>query len=141
MAFYDASQTLLLRLTLHKKNGLYYYPIDTVATDTSPVRTQISQAAINDYMDQLDAGLGDNDHIPSSFAPSPTFCLCLPSICETTEFSPILDPLAEQSFHDAPSHFSRSNVDPDSLDNEKPPPCSRLRRCPIQLAQQLKSEL
>ena len=95
LAFYDASQTLLLRLTLHKKNGLYYCLINTVATDTSPVRAQISQAAISNYMDQLNAGISDKDYIPPSFTPSPKFCPCLPPISETAEFlSPILDPLA-----------------------------------------------
>ena len=36
LAFYDASGSLLQRLTLHKKNGLYYCPIDTCVNPGLP---------------------------------------------------------------------------------------------------------
>ena len=92
-------------------------------------------------MDKFNADIRDNEHIASSIAPFPLFCPCLPSICETTEFSPILDPLAEQPFHKEPPVFFRANVIPDSLEEEKPKTRSRLCRQPIQPVQQLESEL
>ena len=55
--------------------------------------------------------------------------------------SHILDPLAEQPFHKEPPVFSKANVIPDSLEEEKPTPRSRLRKRPIQPAQQLELEL
>ena len=70
---------------LPKKNGLYYCPIDTVAADTSPVRSQISQTTINAYIDKFSADIGNNEHIPSSTDPFPLFCPCLPSISDTTD--------------------------------------------------------
>ena len=105
MAFYNSSQALILRLKLQKRNGLYYCPFDTIATDTSPVRPQISQTIINSYMDQISASLTDNDHDILSFSPSPSFHPYLPPISETTKFTPILDSLAEQPFHEAPPIF------------------------------------
>ena len=141
LVFYDSTQTLLPRLALHKKNGLYYCLVNTVATNMSPVRTQISQTVINKYMDQVNANLGNNDRILSPVAPYPPFWPCLPSISETTGFNPILDPLADQPFQKDPPILSKLDVCPDSLDDEKPPQCSRLRQRPIQPAKQLESEL
>ena len=92
-------------------------------------------------MNQLNSDVSNNDYNPPSFSPPPTFHPCLPPICETTEFGPILDPLGEQPFHDVPSLMSKTNINPGSQDNERPPTRSRIRRRPIQPAQQLESEL
>ena len=141
LAFYNSSRTLLLRLVLHKKNGLYYCPIATIATDTSSVRPQISQSYINSYMNQLEDDLGETNQVPPTFSFATSFHPCLPSMAEGTAFNPLLDPLTEQPFDHASPTISASDACPDSLENERPSQRSRLRRRPIQAAQQLESEL
>ena len=49
LEFYGASRCPLLRLSLHKKSGLYYCSINIIATDTLTVRPQISQCFINSH--------------------------------------------------------------------------------------------
>ena len=105
------------------------------------MQPQISQSFIKRYMNQLDDDLGDTTQVASTFTVAILFRSCLPSISEATEFNPLLDPLAEQpSDHISPA-ISASDTWSDSLEDEKPPQRFCFRRRPVQLAQQLESEL
>ena len=142
LVFYDSSHTLLLWLALHKKNGLYYCPIDTIATDTLSVQPQISQSFINNYMDIIDDGLYTDVQVAPTFARESSFSPCLPTISETIVTNPLLDPLVEQPFDDTlPEISNTSAINPDSLEDEKPPQRSRFRLHPVHAATQLEPEL